>query len=137
MSACCPFQPRLTQSVLLGRLMPHAMSSLLRHLLVCVVTVAFALGQTGAMRVAADDCCPEEEVAEANQGPACAGPETGDDCVPECDDCLRCASSSRILLAAIAMPELLPARSTSFEPRKSGLAAGRDASVRLERPPRA
>lgn len=113
------------------------MSSLLRTLLVCLVTVAFAIGQTGATRVAADDCCPDEAVAEASEGPACAGPESGSGCVPECDDCLRCASSSRILLAAVAVPELVPPLPTTFEPRATALAVGRDATGRLERPPRA
>lgn len=114
------------------------MSSLLRSLLVCLVTLAFAIGQAGIARAAADDCCPEDEAAEASdEGPACAGPEDGGSCVPECDDCLRCASTSRVMLAAVVMPQPVPPLATTFEHGTASPAVGRDATVRLERPPRA
>lgn len=113
------------------------MPSLLRSLLVCLVTLLFASSQIGIARAAADDCCPDDEPAAHDDGPACAGPEDGGSCVPECDDCLRCASASRVMLAAVVMPEPVPPLATAFEHGATALAVGRDASVRLERPPRA
>jgi hypothetical protein len=114
------------------------MPRVLRYLLECLLVVAFALQQTGASRIAADDCCPDEElVAGATDEPACEGPADGDDCVPQCDDCLRCASTPRVLLATLTLPELSEPAATTLERPAFEVAHGRDARLRLERPPRA
>jgi hypothetical protein len=114
------------------------MSPFVRYLLGCLLVVAFAFQQTGAARVVADDCCPDEEVAAgAAEQPTCTGPADGEDCVPECDDCLRCASTPRVLLAAVSLPDLPEADATMLERPALELAYGRDPRLRLERPPRA
>lgn len=113
------------------------MSCALRYLLACLLVVAFAFQQTGASRVTADDCCPEEAIAAgAADEPACSGPAEGDECVPDCDDCLRCASTARVLLAGLsfALPD---PDATMLERPAFELADGRDPRLRLERPPRA
>jgi len=114
------------------------MSSLVRYLFACLLVVAFALQQTGAARIVADDCCPDDDatVADAAEEPACAGPQDGGDCVPQCDDCLRCASSPRILLASFAMPEPSAPATMMLEQPAFEPVHGREARLRLERPPR-
>jgi hypothetical protein len=114
------------------------MSRALRYLLACLLVVAFAFQQTGASRIAADDCCPEDGAiaADTAEEPACRGPADGDECVPDCDDCLRCASSSRVLLAGSSL-DLPDPDATTLERPAFELADGRDPRLRLERPPRA
>lgn len=107
---------------------------LARLLLACLLVLTFALQQTGMAR-ADGGCCPEDEDAAANEV-GCTEPGE-QDCAPACTDCLGCGGPARILLSAALFPALPEPIATTMERRTPGVAIGRDARLRLERPPRA
>jgi hypothetical protein len=99
-----------------------------RCLMIVALVVAFSFQQTGLTRLGEASCDDEHD--------QCAEIEEPTDCPPSCADCTCCPGPARVLLSAAA-PQVLPATVTAIDDTVVDAPHGRDARLRLERPPRA